>query len=177
MNTWIGIYRNQELINHLNRSVTRKFKRRKVYSYYQDNIWNIDLANKKIINLFNKGVKLLFCAFDSVLDEFHCKPNKIWVDDISEFCNLWSHDCIAMTLKRIHHAKKENLLFLRDCQNHKEQRLKGYNGSNKNMHIHWLDEIVDKCNNTCPRTIEISPSVQPSTYTEYGVQCKILNSK
>ena len=36
---------NYQLANKLHRQITRKIKRRKVYSYFRDNIWGADLAD------------------------------------------------------------------------------------------------------------------------------------
>ena len=36
---------NYQLVNELPRQIIRKFKRRKVYSSFRDNIWNVDLAD------------------------------------------------------------------------------------------------------------------------------------
>ena len=36
---------NYQLANKLHRQITRKIKRRKVYSYFKDNIWGADLAD------------------------------------------------------------------------------------------------------------------------------------
>ena len=36
---------NQQLADELHKAIIRKFKRRKVYSSFKDNIWEADLAN------------------------------------------------------------------------------------------------------------------------------------
>ena len=36
---------NYQLANELHKQITRKFKRRKVYSSFRDNIWGTDLAD------------------------------------------------------------------------------------------------------------------------------------
>ena len=36
---------NYQPANKLHRQITRKIKRRKVYSYFRDNIWGADLAD------------------------------------------------------------------------------------------------------------------------------------
>ena len=36
---------NYQLANELHKQITRKFKRRKVYSSFRDNIWGADLAD------------------------------------------------------------------------------------------------------------------------------------
>ena len=58
------IKQNQQLVNELHKPVIRKFKKRKVYSYFKDNIWGVDLADMQLISKYNKGIRYLFCAID-----------------------------------------------------------------------------------------------------------------
>ena len=85
-------------------------KKRQVYSSFRDNIWGVDLANIQSLSKYNKGNKYLLCAIDlfskyawvvpikdkkgtSIVNAFQKiisegrKPNKIWVDQGSEFYN------------------------------------------------------------------------------------------
>ena len=107
---------NLQLAEELHKPVIRKFKKRKVYSGFRDNIWGADLADMQLISKFNKGFRFLLCvidifskyawvvplkdkkgistvnAFQKILDksmELHSerKPNKIWVNKGSEFYN------------------------------------------------------------------------------------------
>ena len=83
---------------------------RKVYSWFRDNIWGVDLADMQLLSKYNKGIKYLLCgndlfskyawviplkakieigivnAFQKIISEGR-KPNKIWVDQGSEFYN------------------------------------------------------------------------------------------
>ena len=101
----------QQLANELHKPIIRKFKKRKVYSFFKDNIWGVDLADMQLISKYNKGVRYLLCAIDlfskyafvaslkdkkgttianafqSILDNSKRKLNKIWVDQGSEFYN------------------------------------------------------------------------------------------
>ena len=40
---------NQQLANELHKLVVRKFKRRRVYSSFKDNIWGLNLADMQLI--------------------------------------------------------------------------------------------------------------------------------
>ena len=94
---------NYQLANELHEPIIRKFKRRKVYSSFRDNIWGVDLADMQSLGKYNKGNKYLFYAIDlfskyawvlplkdkkgtSIINVFQKiiskgrKPNKIWVD-------------------------------------------------------------------------------------------------
>ena len=55
---------NHQLANELHQPIIRKFKKRKVYSSYRDNIWGIDLADMQSLSRYNKGTKYLLCAID-----------------------------------------------------------------------------------------------------------------
>ena len=102
---------NYQLPNELHRQIIRKFKRRKVYSSIRDNIWGVDLADIQSLSKYNKGTKYLLCAtdlfskygwvvalkdkkgitinaFQKITSKGH-KQNKIWVDQGSEFYNLF----------------------------------------------------------------------------------------
>ena len=84
---------------------------RKVHSFFIDNIWVIDLADMQLLSKFNKRTRFLLCfidiygkytwviplkdkkgitvsnTFQKILDNFNRKPNKIWVNEGSEFYN------------------------------------------------------------------------------------------
>ena len=94
---------NYQLANELHKPIIKKFKKRKVYSSFRDNIWGVDLADMQSISKYNKGIKYLLCAIDlfsnysglflwkikkgtSIVNAFkkiisggRGKPNKIWV--------------------------------------------------------------------------------------------------
>ena len=100
-----------DLAEELQKPIIRKFKKLKVYSSYEDNIWGADLADMQFISKFNKGFRFLLCVIDiyskyawvvplkdkkgititngfqKILDESKQKSNKIWADKGSKFCN------------------------------------------------------------------------------------------
>ena len=84
--------------------------KKEVYTSFKDNIWGVDLADMQSLSKYNKGNKYLLCATDlfskyvwlvpikdkkgtSICNAFQKiisegrKPNKIWVDQGSEFYN------------------------------------------------------------------------------------------
>ena len=130
---------NYQFANELNKQIIRKFKKRKVYSSFRDNIWGVDLADMQSLSKYNKGIKYLLCAIDlfskyawvvplkdkrgiSIVNAFQkivskgCKPNKIWVDQGGEFySNLFKKFLkIIKNNETIQHTMKENLLLLKD---------------------------------------------------------------
>ena len=100
---------NQQLENELQKPIIRKFRKRKVYSTFKDNICDVDLADMQLIIKYNKGIRYLLyvidlfskygwaapskdekCvsnvnAFQKILDNSKRKPNQILTDQSSEF--------------------------------------------------------------------------------------------
>ena len=64
--TGIGneIKENQQLGHELHKPIIRKFKKRRMYSSFKDNIWSVDLADMQLIIKYNKGIRFLLCAID-----------------------------------------------------------------------------------------------------------------
>ena len=50
---------NYQLANELHKPIIKKFKKRKVYSSFKDNIWGVDLADMQSLSKFNKEIKYL----------------------------------------------------------------------------------------------------------------------
>ena len=105
------IKENQQLADELHKPIIRKFKKRKVWSSFKDNIFGADIADAQLLSKHNKGIRYLLCvidlfskyawvfplkdkrgatvtnAFQKILDSSKRKTNKIWVDQGSEFYN------------------------------------------------------------------------------------------
>ena len=60
------IKQNEQLAEELHEPIIKKFKRRKVYSSFKDNIWVADLAAMQFINKFIKGFNFLLCVINIV---------------------------------------------------------------------------------------------------------------
>ena len=100
---------NEQLAEELHKPIIRKFKKRKGYSTFKDNIWGVDLADMQLLRKYNKGIRFLLCvidifskyawvvplkdkkgisivkAFQIILKQSNSKPNKIWVEKGSKF--------------------------------------------------------------------------------------------
>ena len=59
-----AIPENEQLAEELHQLIIRKFKIRKVYSAFKDNIWAADLADMQLISKFNKGFRFLLWVID-----------------------------------------------------------------------------------------------------------------
>ena len=60
----IGHQPNYQIANELHKAIIRKFKKRKVYSSFRDNILGVDLADMQSLSRCNKGIKYLLCAIN-----------------------------------------------------------------------------------------------------------------
>ena len=59
-----GLSVNKQLAEELHKPVPKKFKRRKVYVRFKDNVWPADLAEMGSLSSKNKNVKYLLCVID-----------------------------------------------------------------------------------------------------------------
>ena len=55
---------NVQLENELHKPIIRKFRKRKVYSSFRDNIWGVDLADMQLLSKFNEGFRFFLCIID-----------------------------------------------------------------------------------------------------------------
>ena len=55
---------NEQLADEPDKPIIRKFKKRKVYSVFKNNILAADLADMQLISIFNKGFRFLLCVID-----------------------------------------------------------------------------------------------------------------
>ena len=55
---------NIQLADELHKPIIRKFRKRKVYSSFRDNIWGADLADMQLLSKFNKRFRFLLCVID-----------------------------------------------------------------------------------------------------------------
>ena len=52
---------NYQLANELHKPIIRKFKKRKVCSFFRDNIWGVDLADMQSMSKYNKRDNYIVC--------------------------------------------------------------------------------------------------------------------
>ena len=95
---------NEKLAEELQKPSTKKFKRRKVYARFKDNIWAGDLAEMESLCSDNKNAKYLLCVMDvstkytwveilkdekgktflnaciELVNKSNRKPYRLWVD-------------------------------------------------------------------------------------------------
>ena len=71
-----GINVKNQLVEELHKPLIKKFKRRKVYGRFKDNILAADLTETKSLPSKNKNVKYLLCVIDFFTKYAWVKPLK-----------------------------------------------------------------------------------------------------
>ena len=171
------------LAGELHKPVIKKFNKRKVYSQFKDNIWGVDLADMQSLIKKNKGIKYLLCAIDlyskyafvvplkdkkgiSVTNEFNKiikqsgrKPNKIWVDQGSEFYKHVFKRWLSRNNIIMYSTYKEgkSVVAERFSRTLKNKLYKHMTATGKNVYYDVLDDIINEYNNTKHNTIKMKP--------------------
>ena len=181
--TGSGIASSSILAHELHKPVIKKFNKRKVYSQFKDNIWGVDLADMQSLSRKNKGIKYLLCAidlyskyafviplknkkgisitnaFDKIIKQSKRKPNKIWVDQGSEFYNnnlkKWLSDNSIIMYSSYNEGK--SVVAERFIRTLKNKLHKHMTATGKNVYYDILDDVVNKYNNTKHSTIKMKP--------------------
>ena len=171
------------LADELHKPVIRKFKKRKVYSQFKDNIWGVDLADMQSLSRKNKGIKYLLCAidlyskyafviplenkngisvtngFNKIIKQSNRKPNKIWVDQGGEFYNnvfkKWLSDNDIIMYSTYNEGK--SVVAERFVRTLKSKLYKHMTAIGKNVYYDVSDDVVNKYNNTKHSTIKMKP--------------------
>ena len=200
----VNFMSNQQLANEFHKPIIRKFKKGTVYSSFKDNIWGVDLADIQLISKYNKGIRYLLCAinrfskyawvvtlkdkkeftivnaFQSILDSSKRKPNKIWVDQGSEFYNglfkKWLEDNDREMYSTYNEGKSVVAeIIIRTLKN---KIYKHMTAVSKNVYFDVSDNLVDNYNNTFHRTIKVKPiDVKLDFYAEYDVDSNEKDTK
>ena len=165
-----------------------------MYSSFRDNIWGVDLADMQLLSKYNKGIKHLLCAVDlfskyawviplkdkkgtSIVNAFQKiiterrKPNKIWVDQGSEFYNQSFKDLLKINNIEMYSTFDEgkSVVAERFIRILKNKIFKHMATISKNVYFDVLEDIVNECNNTVHRTIKMKPiDVTDDSFAEYN---------
>ena len=140
-----------------------------IFSKYD---WDVPLKDKQGVSIVN--------AFQKILKESDRKPNKIWVDNGSEFYNSsfkkWLKDNdIEMYL--IHNEGK-SVVAERFIRTLRTKIYKYMTSVSKNVYIDELDDIVDEYNNAYHRKIKMKPvDVKDNTYIDFKKEVKNKDTK
>ena len=152
-----------------------------MYFSFKDNIWGVDLADMQLISKFNKKIRCLLCvidifskhawvvplkdkkettiinAFQSILNNSKRKPNKIWVDQGSEFYNTHFKKCLKDNNIEMYstHNEGKSVIAERFIRTLKSKIYKHITAILKNISFDVLNNIVNEDNNTYHRTIKM----------------------
>ena len=124
--------------------------------------WVVPLKDKRGISIAN--------AFQKIISEGR-KPNKIWVDQVSECCNNPFKRFLKIKNIEMYSTYNEGKSvvaerFIRTLQN---KIFKHMAAISKNVYSDVLDDIVNKYNKTIHRTIKMKPiDVTDDSYSEYN---------
>ena len=118
--------------------------------------------------------------FKKILDKSNRKPNKIWVNIVSEFYNRsmksWLQDNNIEMYST--HNEGKSVIVERFFKTLKNKLYKYMNLISKNMYIDKLDDTVNKCNNKFYSTIKMkSVDVKSSTYNDFDKKINKEGSK
>ena len=121
----------------------------------------IDLFSKYafIVPLKDKKGVSIVNAFDKIIKQSNRKPNKIWVDQGSEFYNRdfkkWLSDNNIEMYSTYHEGK--SVVAERFIRTLKNKLYKHMTATSKNVYYNVLDDVVRKYNNTKHSTIKMKP--------------------
>ena len=108
-------------------------------------------------------------AFQKVLDESNCKPNKIWVYKSSEFYNRSMKSWLEKNTIEMYSAHNEGKSVAAERFSRTLMNIiyKYMTSTPKNVYIDKLDDVVNKYNNTYHRTTKMRLfDVKSSTYID-----------
>ena len=144
----------------------------------------IDLFSKYafVVPLKDKKGNAIVHVFQSILDNSKRKPNKIWLDQGSEFYNThfikWLKD--NNTKMYSAHDEGKSVVTERIIRTLKNKIYKHMTTISKNVYFDILNDVVDKYNNKYHKTIKMKPmDIKRNSFAEYKTNLvkKILNSK
>ena len=124
--------------------------------------WVIHLKDKKGTSIVN--------AFQKIISKER-KPNKIWVDQGSEFYNNSFKDFLKINNIEMYSTYNEgkSVIAERFIRTLKNKIYKHMTAISKNIYVDVLDDIVNKYNNTVHKTIKMKPiDVTDDSFAEYN---------
>ena len=132
---------------------------------------DIDLFSKYawVISIKDKKGTSIVDAFKKIISKR--KPNKIWVDQGSEFYNNTFKDFLKINNIEMFSTFNEgkSVVAERCIRTLKNKIYKHMTAISKNVYIDVLSGIINRYNNTVHRTIKIKPiDVTNNSYAEYN---------
>ena len=160
----------EQLAEELHKPVIKKFKGKKFYARFKDNIWAVDLAEIELLSSKNKYVKYLLCVIDvftkyawvkpfkdkkgktvlnvfiEIVNESNHKPNKLWADKGKGFYNELLQEWLDNNDILIYSALNEgkSVTFIKTL---KPRISKKMTTNNSKSYLSYLNKLVDQQNN------------------------------
>ena len=128
--------------------------------------WVIPINDKKGTSIVNVFKKILS---DSTELHSNRKPNKIWVDQGSEFYNKSFKDFLKINNIKMYSSYNEgkSVVAERFTKTLKNKIFKHITAVSKKVYFDGLDDTVNKCSNTVHSTIKMEPTdVESDSYAE-----------
>ena len=124
-----------------------------------------------VITIKDKKGTSIVNAFNKILSDSNKKPNKIWIDQGSEFYNNSFKDFLKISNIEMYSTFNEGKSvvaerFIRTLETKIHKKMTAIS---KNIYFDALDDIVEKYNNTVHRTIKMKYiDVTDDSYAEYN---------
>ena len=134
--------------------------------------WVIPIKDKKGTSIVN--------AFKKILSDSNRKPNKIWVDQGSEFYNKSFKNFLKINNIEMYSTYHEgkSVIAERFIRTLKNKIFKHTTAISENIYFDVLDDFVDKYNNAVHRTIKMKPiEVADDSFAEYNEDSNKKNTK
>ena len=115
--------------------------------FFSKYAWVVPIKDKRRISIVN--------AFQKIISKGR-KPNKIWVDQGSEFYNKSFEDFLKINNTEMYSTYNEGKSVVADrfIRTLKNKILKHMTAVSKNIYVDVLDDIVNKYNNTVHRKMK-----------------------
>ncbi len=191
-----------QLADELHKPVRRKFRRRRVEVKRIDQIWSADLVDMQwnsrqnsgykyllnIIDLFSKYAwsvptkdktgRSITDAFDKVVKSSGRKPEKLWVDQGTEFYNRVFRSWLKENDIEMYstHNDGKAVVVERFNRTIKEKMWKYFSANNTHKYIDILDSLMDLYNSGYHRSIKMSPKEASLVENETEVRRNLYRS-
>ena len=151
------------LADELHKPIIRKFNKRKVYSQFKDNIWEVDLSDMQSLSRKNKGIKYLLCAIDLFSKYAFVIPlrDKKGISIVNAFNKInnvfekWLSDNDIIMYSPYNEGK--SVVAERFIRTLKNKLYKYITATGKKVYYDVLDDVVNKYNNTKHSTVKMKP--------------------
>ena len=132
--------------------------------------WVVPIKDKKVTSIVNAFEKIISEGSEAE-SKRRRKPNKIWVDQGSDFYNNSFKDFLKINNIEMYSTYNEgkSVVAERFIRTLKNKIFKDMATISNNVYFDVIDDTVDKYNNTVHKTIKMKPiDVTDDSYSEYN---------